>query len=169
MLETDVHSGVYGLVDPRTQEVFYIGFSTNPQRRFNEHKKGRIRTGSGGSKVVSRIRDIKEQGFKISMVMLESTSDKTREKTWIQYMLGMGVSLLNTAYTPRPPRALSTPRVKAHVARRKSEGRPIGKMLIMNVSFKPHQMNFLKNGADKLNWSVSKFLRKVVEDTLSTP
>lgn len=85
---------VYGLVDPRGPEVFYVGCTSRLDCRFAEHVR------QGSAKVKTRIQGILSQGLKPSMVILEYTADALREFVWIDLLLPLG--LVNSRFSPGP-------------------------------------------------------------------
>ena len=70
MKNNDATWHVYALVDPRTGDDFYIGVTTRPrQRRYNHGN-------DPGSAAWPTVRDIRADGFKFTMRILASYSDK---------------------------------------------------------------------------------------------
>ena len=84
---------VYGLINPLTQEVFYIGQSNNPHQRFVEH----LRDTSNSTKVET-IKNLREQGYKPSLAILEEVDGSPaleREQRWMRFYEEQGVELTN--------------------------------------------------------------------------
>ena len=73
---------IYGLIDPRTLELFYVGCTLNMRRRLTEHLK-RIHWVGHNEALGQRIRNFKQAGLIPSLVVFERTEDKTRELVWI--------------------------------------------------------------------------------------
>jgi len=107
---------VYGLVDPVLREMFYVGFTLRrPDRRLREHismakaAEYRAATGSGGRRVMARVKRILDTGQRPTDVVFEYTNDPAREQVWIDYMRAQGMPLLNTAmpggraFVPKQP------------------------------------------------------------------
>lgn len=86
--------GIYALVDPRTDEIRYIGRSTNVKRRFNEHMEKRETTAVGNWKY-----KLLTMGLKPILKMIEEIEDrsclKEREIYWIAHGREQGWDLLN--------------------------------------------------------------------------
>jgi hypothetical protein len=85
---------IYGLVDPRTGEVRYIGKSDNPRYRLTHHCRNRLYTVKG-----KWIKELIELGTKPDLCIFECVDfDKweEREKWWIRFYLDNGVDLLNS-------------------------------------------------------------------------
>lgn len=85
---------IYGLVDPRGPELFYVGCTSRLESRFAEHVR------QGSNKIKKRTQDILRHGLKPSMVILEHTSDALREFIWIDRLLPLG--LVNSRFSPGP-------------------------------------------------------------------
>ncbi len=84
---------IYGLFDPITQELRYIGKAINPKNRFNGHLKDNRLTHKG-----SWIKSLLKNNLKPEMVVLEEVSDdnwQQEEHWWISYMKSLGVRLTN--------------------------------------------------------------------------
>lgn len=88
---------VYALVDPRNEEVRYIGLTNAPEIRLGAHirsKHGIERTGW--------IAELKSQGLEPRMVILEETdrvNSTTIEHQWYMHYLNKGARLTNAAST----------------------------------------------------------------------
>jgi len=85
---------VYGIIDPRTDALFYIGQTRSFARRKAEHLEGTDQI----SGLV--IRQIVEAGFLPHFVVLERhTNEETAlraEIFWIETLLGRGIDLVNS-------------------------------------------------------------------------
>ena len=98
---------VYALVDPRTGVTFYVGCSTNPKDRLRRHRSPRLGDKArDGMQVKLRVAEMQSQGFQPSMVILEQTEDRTKERQWIERYKAMGLPLLNTClpYAKKQPK-----------------------------------------------------------------
>jgi len=86
---------IYGLEDPTTDEIRYVGKTTNLKNRYyqhvsncddvNHHKK-------------NWIQGLKNKGLKPKLIILEKTDEKRwekREKYWIKTLLDIGCPLTN--------------------------------------------------------------------------
>lgn len=86
---------IYGLVDPRDRQVFYIGLTNNLYLRFKQHM---LMTGENTRKQ-DRIQAILDARMLPWMLTLEVVDDdvspREREIGWIQAYLNSGVELLN--------------------------------------------------------------------------
>ncbi len=84
---------VYALIDPRTDEIFYVGQTRDFARRRAEHLEG-THSLSG-----LQVRQIRENGFVPHMIRLECCRDETAalmaEVFWIELMTSRGVRLAN--------------------------------------------------------------------------
>jgi hypothetical protein len=82
---------VYGLVDPDTREIMYVGRTVNPYARMVQHLKAR-----GNSHRDRWIRDLQEEGKEPTMIVLDvlERDSADAERIWI---LGLEASqeLLN--------------------------------------------------------------------------
>jgi predicted GIY-YIG superfamily endonuclease len=84
---------VYALINPLTQEVFYIGQSNNPQQRFVEH----LRDTSNSTKVET-INHLQEQGYTPTLYILEEVDGAIaleREQWWMRFYEAQGLELTN--------------------------------------------------------------------------
>jgi len=96
---------IYALVDPSSDELFYVGCTTQkPSRRLREHRDLKH---ARSSKVKTKVASILRLELVPSMLVLEVTADKAREQHWISYLGKLGASLLNTATTPTSYSSLS--------------------------------------------------------------
>lgn len=88
---------IYGLKDPRTGEIRYVGKANNPQRRLTYHL-----CDSQLSPKTHRnywLRSLRAIGLKPSLVILETLAHgecwKSAEKRWIRHFLDAGAKLTN--------------------------------------------------------------------------
>ena len=86
---------IYGLVDPRTREICYIGKTNNTKKRLRQHL--------GRSRVVAVrewVNDLQVHGFNPLMIILEKVEDENKvkpcEQWWISHGLRLGWPLINT-------------------------------------------------------------------------
>ena len=73
---------IYGLIDPVTDTIRYVGKSNNPARRFGYH----MRTANDGTHRGNWIENLKKRNLSPRMIILEVASDatwKTAESYWI--------------------------------------------------------------------------------------
>jgi hypothetical protein len=87
---------VYALIDPLTEELFYVGFTNRPGPRLAEHKKSPKRP-YGGRRVKDKIAEIQRRGAQPSLYILERTRNRKQEKIWIYKLRMLGYPLLNKA------------------------------------------------------------------------
>jgi hypothetical protein len=102
---------IYGLIDPRGPDLFYIGCTSQTvPKRLAHHVKvayGDSRQ-QNGRKVKARIRAILDAGLRPQYVTIERTADAASERTWIEYCEACGIELTNTClpggreYVPHP-------------------------------------------------------------------
>lgn len=87
---------VYVLSDPRTDIVYYVGITNNPDVRMAQHVYSLKSTRAKDNWV----RQLLSEGVKPEMRILQGRNDREyilcREKYWIQYYLVRGAPLLNT-------------------------------------------------------------------------
>lgn len=88
---------IYGLVDPRTNQLKYIGFAINPQERYLEHMKPRSRKAHTHKN--HWLNQLVEQGLKPEQIILEVLSEASMlpeaEQFWIEYFKSLGCNLTN--------------------------------------------------------------------------
>jgi hypothetical protein len=97
---------VYTLVDPRNNEVRYVGITINAEARLKQHI-GEI---GGNEKKVAWIKELKGQNLEPTMLVVDTADSveqgRDRENYWIAYYLNKGIQLLNiavsSAYYSRP-------------------------------------------------------------------
>ena len=98
---------IYALVDPRTSHTRYVGCTTRPAYRLSAHACcHKVKSGSGGTagKLVREwIGELREQGFRPVMVILQQVEDKQvgeqAETFWILHFEALGAELLNVMKT----------------------------------------------------------------------
>jgi hypothetical protein len=89
---------IYGLKDPNTQEIRYIGKSDNPKKRYASHLA--LSKADVNKHKKRWIASLKRTGQKPELVILERISDKQwqdRECWWIQHGRDSGWKLTNIA------------------------------------------------------------------------
>jgi len=90
-------TNIYGLIDPRTKQVRYIGKSNNPQRRYNEH----LINAKDGKRnyIYSWIRLLFKKGKRPILIILQHYVPlklwRNAEKFWVQYYKDKGYKLTN--------------------------------------------------------------------------
>lgn len=85
---------IYGLVDPRIGEVFYVGSTVNINARRSQHKS--VFTSSKA--LVRRLAEINAAGMRADFSILEETTHQERDKRelyWIEKLRSEGKTLLN--------------------------------------------------------------------------
>ena len=88
----DGRCAVYALVDPRTDEVRYIGQTINPRLRRHEHRNDLRRDDYR----TRWIRSLRRRGLTPGLVILEWTRDwEEAERFYISYLRWLGVPLVN--------------------------------------------------------------------------
>jgi hypothetical protein len=65
---------LYGLIDPRTATVFYVGISNNPQRRFDQHRTDRA------SPACDRFNEIEAAGLRPQLKVLWGMCGRQRTR-----------------------------------------------------------------------------------------
>ncbi len=90
-------ASIYGLKDPRNGEIFYIGMSTDPYRRYWEH----IAMFERNTAKNTYILDMIAEGFKPELFIIEADLSigkaYDREVHWIRYYASAGFNLTNRA------------------------------------------------------------------------
>lgn len=90
---------VYGLLDPSTREMFYIGVTERKQERRKNHALARTNANVQPA-LKKRLQGFKDAGTTSLFIVLEKLenvdSKYVREKVWIEYFKALGMSLLNT-------------------------------------------------------------------------
>lgn len=119
---------IYGLYDPRNNELRYIGKSKNPKQRFFEHINT-IKNGEVSSKA-DWIRELIDKGYIPLLKTLEKTDEfgwEEAEKRWIAESRIKGLNLLNVADGGNNPpdwlgRKQSVYHIKKRVEARQAKG-----------------------------------------------
>ena len=91
------HRVIYGLLDPRTGLIRYIGVTSNPEKRMGQHIKERHRKGHGKQKG-AWIEELIQENFCPIFVFLDAvhhTVALERELFWIKHFEHFG-PLLNS-------------------------------------------------------------------------
>lgn len=89
---------IYGLVDPRTAKIRYIGKTNNPKRRLFQHIKGRA--DQRITPVRSWVASLVCQGIEPGMITIEQCEEEIwedRERHWIKHFKDSGFEILNVA------------------------------------------------------------------------
>jgi len=85
---------IYGLVDPETGEMRYVGKSNNPKVRYKYHLADK----NTNPHKTAWIHRLSERGLKPNLVILEETTQKQweeRERYWIKRYRDEGAPLVN--------------------------------------------------------------------------
>jgi predicted GIY-YIG superfamily endonuclease len=91
---------IYALIDPRDTSIRYIGITDNPDKRLEEHLRGR------GGNVPKRewIYELRQLGLIPMMQPIETGLSLAvaleRETLWIQHYLNAGIQLVNLLVCP---------------------------------------------------------------------
>ena len=84
---------VYGIIDPRNEKPFYIGFSGDFEKRKDQHRKG------GHGAVSVRLEELMCIGLAPRFVVFEDCrregQARRAETFWVEVFLGRGVTLFN--------------------------------------------------------------------------
>ena len=95
---------IYGLVDPFTHQIRYVGQSNNPERRYQEHLDDNDDTPK-----VDWIRDLKRRRAKPELIYLfacDSWQADSTERAYIQQFSKTPWGLTNSTFTgPRKPKS----------------------------------------------------------------
>lgn len=95
--ETQREYSIYSLVDPRDNQVRYVGASKNPQRRLWQH----LNRSKDENNLKKRLwlEELVQHGHVPKLSIIEENLTKgevlQREKHWIQVYLEQGASLVN--------------------------------------------------------------------------
>lgn len=94
---TDKKHYIYGIISPETNEIVYIGRSTNPSKRVKQHPSD-----GTNSRKLEWFRKMKAQNMKVGFCILETCINETKakdaERKWIELQLDNGAFLLNWIY-----------------------------------------------------------------------
>lgn len=83
---------VYGLVDPRTNEIFYVGATTDPEMRKNAHKS------DSASAAWHRIQEIAAAGLEHDIKVIKKFADKKTAIDHENYLIKSMPSLVNLSF-----------------------------------------------------------------------
>lgn len=93
MYDISVSYCIYAIIDPRDDQVFYVGYSSSFKRRCEQHKNGQ------DSLSGLTIRQIKQNGFVPLFIRLENCEGKSAalmaEIFWIELFKSRGAKLSN--------------------------------------------------------------------------
>jgi predicted GIY-YIG superfamily endonuclease len=89
---------LYGLSDPRTETVFYIGISANPVKRLLEHK-------SNNSPFRHRVKEIRAAGQQVQLTILWECRDQQQARHIEQRLVRMHPGLANRQHNYAHPTA----------------------------------------------------------------
>lgn len=84
---------IYGLCDPRTQELRYVGVTNDLERRISQHLRDR-----SISRKANWIRSLLKENYKPEMFVIEEVEESNwqeREQHWIGFYRGAGSDLTN--------------------------------------------------------------------------
>lgn len=85
---------IYGLIDPETNEMRYVGKSNNPKVRYQSHLTDK----KSNPHKTSWIKSLSNRGLKPKLVILEETTQdkwEERERYWIKHYQDEGAPLVN--------------------------------------------------------------------------
>jgi hypothetical protein len=124
---------IYGLCEPGTKNVRYVGRSSNPEKRLEQHMSQALRYDRSEKSVW--LRTLIERGEKPALLLVEEMSEDDyppfRELFWIRYFLRRGHMLTNRSGGGV---ALSVKIDKALKNRLQAEARRRGTTLSLTVS-----------------------------------
>lgn len=87
---------IYALVDPRDYRFYYVGLTSDPKRRYLEHRDGR-----SYGQVWQRSKELKAAGIALMMVTLETQPDVPQaieaETRSIALLRSLGYALVNSS------------------------------------------------------------------------
>ncbi len=104
MVMPPTHS-VYLLIDPRTNQPFYVGLTLNPEMRLKQHCVNKRKRGKNAKPLTSTaqyIRDMKNRGCNPYLIIVEQVTTfdlniaHSLEFAWIHRMLSLGYELKNS-------------------------------------------------------------------------
>lgn len=94
-----MNTHIYCLYDPRTDEIRYVGKSTNPQHRYRSHI-GSAKRGEYRHHTANWIRKLLDSGLEPGIALLEEVPHgedwRSAERSWIARFLDMGGRLTNS-------------------------------------------------------------------------
>lgn len=85
---------IYGLIDPRSNHLFYIGVTHDLDSRLAVHSQ----CAGNGFKKKAFVKQMRAEGFKPQIVILQTCGAKSAkhiEKQWIQFSMFLGANLIN--------------------------------------------------------------------------
>lgn len=105
---------VYVLVDPRNDEIKYVGMTSNPIARLTQHQWDRAIP-----EKYEWVQELKAAGMMARMEILESELTEyldaiEKEANWIKYYLSVGYKLFNRGVPLVIPKSNRIPRPEAH-------------------------------------------------------
>jgi hypothetical protein len=118
---------IYGLYDPRDNQIRYVGRTINMKHRYKQHR--RPSNSTEGKKKVNWVLELKAQSLEPVMKMLEEVDETNvaeRERYHIKYYLSLGANLTNSVligpslkpYHPILPKLKIIPDRKVPVAQK---------------------------------------------------
>lgn len=84
---------IYALVDPRTQQIRYVGKANDPQHRLRDHLREKRKSYKN-----SWIKELRDNGLVPELQIVEEvpvTNWMERERYWIAYYRDLGMALVN--------------------------------------------------------------------------
>lgn len=139
---------IYGLVDPRSGLLRYVGKSNNPSWRLSQHIHPKL---SNKTPVAQWCRSLVRGGFMPRIEVIEEVPENLEwqevERFWIGYLRFIGCNLLNLADGgDEPKQTLGQRQAAGRAAAVAREKNPYQKMArqMWNVSLKP-----LRNAVDR--------------------
>lgn len=95
---------VYALIDPRTQNVRYIGVSIDAHARYKQHVRNTPNSSTRAK--IAWIDELKATGLKPILAILETDVDQShmyeREQYWIEMFSKLGQPLVHDMTRPMP-------------------------------------------------------------------
>jgi len=94
LLEQGKKVCIYGLKDPQTEKIMYVGRTINLKQRIQEH----LMNGYGSRGLAAWVRSLKDKGRRPIVQILEVTTQEewsAREYCWIRHYRRLGHPLLN--------------------------------------------------------------------------
>lgn len=96
---------VYTLTDPRTEVVYYVGMTIQPEVRYQGHLT--CNGHDGNSEKYAWVRQLQSESVQPRMSILETVDDeqlaRDRERYWIRMYSEQGMPLVNKRGIPCPP------------------------------------------------------------------
>jgi len=98
---------VYELIDPRTNEIRYVGITTRLEVRFTQHLNG---INDINEHKTAWIQELKEQGLQPQMRIIETVDSREkareRERYWVRHYLDQNIQLTNSVLVPLIKRSI---------------------------------------------------------------